>query len=192
MPAPRRTQQERRTGTQMRVLQVAGELFGEKGYANTSLEDIARTCGLTIRPVYHYFGNKKNLFAAVTEQFEQQLVDALEASLERNPGRSTRSGWQAFIAMSRDRHFRQVVLVDAPNILGRERWATSAVITKVREIFRRITPGMDSRKSELFMRMLIAALAEAALMTTEIDNSDDIMMDVGGMIEAVIRTMPGT
>ena len=36
---------------------------GEKGYADTSLEAIAADCGLTIRPIYHYFGNEKDLFS---------------------------------------------------------------------------------------------------------------------------------
>lgn len=37
----RRTQAERREATQAILLAAARELFGEKGYAETSLEDIA-------------------------------------------------------------------------------------------------------------------------------------------------------
>ena len=59
--AQRRTQAQRREETQQAVLDSASRLFGEKGYAGTSLEEIAADCGLTIRPIYHYFGNKKAL-----------------------------------------------------------------------------------------------------------------------------------
>ena len=58
---PRRTQAERRAQSRQAVLDSACRLFGEKGYADTSLEEISADCGLTIRPVYHYFGNKKSL-----------------------------------------------------------------------------------------------------------------------------------
>ena len=64
MSKPRRTQAQRRAETYQQVLDSACRLFGERGYANTSLDDVAAECGLTTRPVYHYFGNKKALFAA--------------------------------------------------------------------------------------------------------------------------------
>lgn len=188
MPVPRRTQQERRTETRQQVLLAACRLFGEKGYAHTSLEEIAEACGGTIRPIYHYFGNKKNLFAAVTELLELQLVDALEASLG-SEGRIPQAGWQAFLAMSSKREFRQVVLVDAPVILGRERWAGSAVIIKVRELFSAMQPDISAIQSELYIRMLIAALAEAALMSAETEASEKLMADVGGIIDAVLKAM---
>lgn len=189
MPAPRRTQQERRTETRQLVLDAATQLFGEKGYANTSLDEIAAACGLTIRPIYHYFGNKKSLFEAVTEKLEQALVEALDAGLHGGGAEVTQAGWQSFMDMSHDRQFRQVVLVDAPLILGRERWAGSSVTIKVREILRALRPGMAAQKSELLTRMLIAALAEAALMSTEMDNSDAMMAEMGAVIEAVLKVM---
>ncbi len=189
MNAPRRTQNERRTETRQRVLNTATRLFGEKGYADTSLEGIAEACSLTIRPIYHYFGNKKNLFAAVTEQLEQELVDALDSSLKNAGSRVSQAGWQAFLEMSGNQQFRQIVLVDAPNILGRERWASSAVIIKVREFFKVIQPSMSPQKSELFIRMLIAALAEAALMTAEIENSQKVMAEVGSVIDTILKAM---
>ena len=191
MSVLRRTQQERRTETRQKVLEAACKCFGEKGYAQTSLGDIAAECGQTIRPIYHYFGNKKNLFAAVTEHLEQQLVDALEGSLKKASEKLSQTGWEAFLDMSNSASFRQVVLIDAPVVLGRERWAASSVVVKVREIFQSIRPGMDPQKTELVTRMLIAALAEAALMTTEIENSRELMAGVGNVIEAVLRNMAG-
>ena len=58
----RRTQAQRREETQGKVLACARQLFGEKGYQGTALEDIASEAGTTIRPIYHYFGNKEALF----------------------------------------------------------------------------------------------------------------------------------
>ena len=70
MSEQRLTQSERRAKSSAAVLASACHLFGSKGYTSTSLDDIARDCGLTTRPIYHYFGNKKALFAAVNAQRE--------------------------------------------------------------------------------------------------------------------------
>jgi AcrR family transcriptional regulator len=76
------TQPQRREETSGLVLASAIKLFARKGYTATSLEDIAADTGLTIRPIYHYFGNKIQLFEAVAEAQESPLLNRL---LELNP-----------------------------------------------------------------------------------------------------------
>ena len=71
---PRRTQAQRREQSRQAVLESACKLFGQRGYADTSLEDICADCGLTIRPVYHYFGNKKSLFEAVNDHMAAETL----------------------------------------------------------------------------------------------------------------------
>lgn len=167
MVTRRRTQQERRDETRTLVLEQACLLFGEKGYGQTSLQDIAKQCGLTIRPVYHYFGNKKALFIAVTEHMEQQLVEKMEEKINNPETQTIAGGWEAFMEMANDHHFRQIVLFDAPAILGRERWATSSVVAAARQILMASLPDINERRAELVTRMLIAALAEAAMILAE-------------------------
>ena len=58
----RRTQAQRREATQANLINAARQLFGERGYGDTSLEDIAAACNVTIRPIYHYFENKLGMF----------------------------------------------------------------------------------------------------------------------------------
>ena len=74
----RKTQAQRREESSKAVLESATRLFGEHGYADTSLEQIAEDCGLTIRPIYHYFGNKKALFAAVNDAMEARILEAMD------------------------------------------------------------------------------------------------------------------
>ena len=75
----RRTQADRRAASRRALLESACRHFGARGYAETSLEDIAADCGLTIRPIYHYFGSKESLFAAVNARMEQRVADAIAA-----------------------------------------------------------------------------------------------------------------
>lgn len=165
-PPPRRTQAERRAGTQAQVLASACRIFGEKGYANTSLEEIAADCGLTIRPVYHYYGNKRELFAAVNAYMEQKIVDALTTKASTG---DFLAGWLAFLALCDDAGFRQIVLIDSPNILGRDRWINNAVMTTAASLLSR-SVAKNAQQKELIIRMALGALAEAALMIAAAEN----------------------
>jgi AcrR family transcriptional regulator len=58
------------------ILEAALECFGERGFAASRLEDIARRAGVTKGTIYLYFPNKEELFKAV---ISQSLVPRLEA-----------------------------------------------------------------------------------------------------------------
>lgn len=49
-----------------RILAVAARLFDEKGYAGTSIEDIAQALEVTKPFVYYYFKNKQEIFETLT------------------------------------------------------------------------------------------------------------------------------
>lgn len=165
-----RTQAERRAQSRQAVLDSACKLFGARGYANTSLEEIAADCGLTIRPIYHYFGNKKALFAAVNEVMEQRIVDSLEAQ-----SASMAEYWSSFLQLCEDPGFRRIVLIDSPNILGRERWNSSTVTQTALATFAG-NDGKSARKrfrANLFNRVTMGAFAEAALAVAD---AEDVAM----------------
>ena len=165
----RRTQAERREESRQAVLDSASRLFGEKGYAGTSLEEIAADCGLTIRPIYHYFGNKKALFAAVNEVMEQRIIDSMV------DGADLLENWHAYLELSEDPAFRRIVLIDSPNVLGRERWPTSPVAERVRESMG-TGKGADEAerfRSTLLNAVVMGAFAEAALTVAA---AEDIVM----------------
>lgn len=59
--APRTATQLKRTA----ILKAAVEVFGDKGYANGTLADIAARVGMTHAGVLHHFGSKENLLLEV-------------------------------------------------------------------------------------------------------------------------------
>lgn len=173
--ASRRTQAERRAQSRQAVLDSACRLFGEKGYADTSLEQIASDCGLTIRPIYHYFGNKKALFAAVNDVMEERIVASMNVGTESEAGAGVLGNWRAFLDLCDDPGFRRIVLLDSPNILGRERWTTSVVSKKASSALSRqenLAP-LQQYRAAMFNRVVMGAFTEAALMIAE---ADDIEM----------------
>lgn len=63
--------------TRQALLQSARKAFAERGYAATSLEDLARTLGLTKAAVYHHFASKRALLEALLEEGSQETQRAL-------------------------------------------------------------------------------------------------------------------
>jgi AcrR family transcriptional regulator len=55
------------TSTRERLVDAAVESFGERGYASTALNDVARRAGLTTGAVYANFPSKQALFVAAVE-----------------------------------------------------------------------------------------------------------------------------
>ncbi|MBN1123303.1 MAG: TetR/AcrR family transcriptional regulator [Anaerolineae bacterium] len=57
--------------TRQQIIQAAAELFTCKGYAGTSISDLANAVGLTKGALYHHFENKDALFLAVVEALRE-------------------------------------------------------------------------------------------------------------------------
>jgi AcrR family transcriptional regulator len=60
------------------ILQAAMSVFGERGYANGSLQDIADRVGMTHAGVLHHFGSKEQLLIALLEYRDDADVAELE------------------------------------------------------------------------------------------------------------------
>ena len=187
MGETRRTQAERRNETQAAVLDSACYLFGKKGYNKTSLEDIASHCKLTIRPIYHYFGNKKQLFAAVNEKMESRILSAFHQDKATGDKQNPLYGWHAFLDLCSSREFRQIVLIDSPNILGRERWKTSAVVIDAKKRLRGIFKDKSGYKAELLSRMMIGAFAEAGLSIAESDDPEHARQQANEIVNSILN-----
>ncbi len=64
------------------LIKVAIDLFAEKGYAGTSIRDIANTTGHSVSNVYHYFENKEALWLAILEHSARDLPDQLTKAVQ--------------------------------------------------------------------------------------------------------------
>ena len=60
------------------ILRRAAELFDRKGYANTSLGDIARAVGTKREALYYYFRNRSEILLAIIRPQSAALIAGLE------------------------------------------------------------------------------------------------------------------
>jgi AcrR family transcriptional regulator len=65
----------------MKIAGVAAELFGTKGYLETSMDDIAAAARVTKGGVYHYFGSKTEILYFICSTYVDLDLENLEQSL---------------------------------------------------------------------------------------------------------------
>ncbi len=66
------------------LLNAAAELFLQRGYANTRMQDIATSMQMSRSSLYHYFENKEQVLLALTEGDVITATDTLDALLNDN------------------------------------------------------------------------------------------------------------
>jgi AcrR family transcriptional regulator len=117
-------QAERSESTKARILVVARDLFVRRGYAAVPAEDLVREAGLTRGALYHHFGGKEGLFAALYEQVQREVTDRIDAAADgaADAWSALRIGCHTFLESCLDPVVQQVVLLDAPVVLGWEAW----------------------------------------------------------------------
>jgi AcrR family transcriptional regulator len=164
------TQTERRQATQAAILKAAKRLFGEHGFAETTIDDVASAARVAKGAVYHHFATKEALFEAVFDQVSQGLLAEVDrvARSEKDALDAMAKGTQAYFAACAKGAIGRIVLHDGPAVLGWERW---------REIDNRhfggrftvaLTRAMDDgliarQPVEPLARLLLGAVTEAAV-----------------------------
>ncbi|MBL6010414.1 MULTISPECIES: TetR/AcrR family transcriptional regulator [Bacillus subtilis group] len=61
------------------VLRKAMELFWEQGYEKTSMQDLVNHMGIHRRSIYDTFGDKRSLFLASLNHYEELIVNEMES-----------------------------------------------------------------------------------------------------------------
>lgn len=125
-PPARRTQAERTAATRTALLGAARKLFTRSGFAEVSTQAIVEAAGVTRGALYHQFADKAELFTAVYEEVEAELVAAVAARIAEEQPTGTiaamRLGARLFLELCSAPDVQQIVLVDAPTVLGWQQW----------------------------------------------------------------------
>ncbi|HEX4256273.1 MAG TPA: TetR/AcrR family transcriptional regulator [Streptosporangiaceae bacterium] len=115
---------ERGQATRAQLIEVATGLFASRGYEGTSIEAVLAESGASRGSLYHHFAGKDALFLAVLEDVGTTVTAQVTAAIQDagDPVTELRAGLLAWIRLAGDPVIRQVMLIDAPIVLGWERW----------------------------------------------------------------------
>lgn len=103
-----------------KLIAAARKAFAERGFAASSMDELTASVGLTRGALYHNFGDKKGLLAAVVAQIDGEMAQRAKADASH-----ASDDWErllaegvAYIKMALDPEVRRIVLLDGPAFLG--------------------------------------------------------------------------
>jgi AcrR family transcriptional regulator len=180
---------ERGRATREHLIEVATRLFAEHGYDGTSVESVLVEAGVSRGSLYHHFPGKDALFAGVLEALNARIFSAVMGAAEQadNAVDLLRLGTRAWMRLAADPTVQRILLVDAPVVLGWERWRRLDEDNLLGEIKLALsgvvaTGGIRAEHVDVFSHIVLAAINEMALM---IARSDDLQATLDGAEEAV-------
>jgi AcrR family transcriptional regulator len=106
--------------TRARLVASARLAFATHGYAHTSMDDFTARAGLTRGALYHHFGDKKGLLAAVVAQIDGEMDARLQHITDetRDPWAGFCERCRAYLRMAHEGEIQRIMLQDAPAVLG--------------------------------------------------------------------------
>ncbi|MFO7311140.1 MAG: TetR/AcrR family transcriptional regulator [Bacillota bacterium] len=72
--------------TKRRILEAAAEVFAEKGYYATAVDDIVRASDTSKGSFYHFFPNKQGIFLSLVDHMYSMLLRRVESAIEQERG----------------------------------------------------------------------------------------------------------
>lgn len=195
MPATRRTARtkaQQREDTTRALTATARELFATKGYGHVTLSEIVHATGLTKGALYHYFTGKDDLFRAVLEQVHSEVADRVQAA-EPDADLWTRlvSGCTAFLTATTEPRIQQIMLIDAPYVLGWGTWRALDASASMRHLVDILTWLIDegvivAQPVAPLAHLLSGAMNEAAIWLAA---SSDPARDLDDTVIALTRVL---
>jgi len=194
--AQRRTQADRSAATRRALVDAARTLFAAESFAEVGTERIVHAAGVTRGALYYQFTDKVELFAAVLEEIEVELMGRLTSLLVALPPGDARdllvAGADAWLDAATEPEVLRIVLIDGPSVLGWERWREIGLrhglglVTSV--LADAVASGaIPKQPVEPMAHALIGALDEAALYVARAADPVTARVDMGLVIERLVR-----
>ena len=186
--------QQQKAETSARLIAAARKSFFEVGYAETSMDKLCASAGVTRGALYHNFGGKDGLFEAVVREIDREMGERLLAIC----GDDTSLDMfvkvcRAYLTFALDPEIQRIVFQDAPSVLGqrlREIDAQSSIDPLTEAIAdlinRKIFPDVDPKALAV---LLNGAMIDGALWIASQANKDASFDSAANALEQMIRQL---
>jgi AcrR family transcriptional regulator len=159
-----------RAERERQMLDVAEEVFAERGYRAASMDEIAERCGVSKPMLYEYFGSKDGLLMAAIDRSRAELYEATRAAMDgaATPEEVVWRGMLAYFEFM-DAHSRSFAMLLQEPMVGPP--ATGEAIEQARRqqsgliapIIAALAPEMPGPEVEAYTEIIIGACERLAL-----------------------------
>jgi AcrR family transcriptional regulator len=182
--------------TRARLIGTARELFADRGYAGVGTEEIVRAAGVTRGALYHQFADKRDLFRAVFEQLETEVVQRIAARVLEtdDPLEALRVGVLAWLEACAEPDLQRISLLDAPAVLGFEEWRSAGERNGLGLIVAGLTRAMEAGAIErqpllALAHVVVGSLDEAALYVARATDKASARAEMTAVLERMVETL---
>ena len=182
--------------TRSQLIAVATRMFAERGYEDTSIEAVLRVAGVSRGSLYHHFASKEALFEAVAEDVETSVGAQTLAAARGSAGPvdALRAGFLAWIRLAGDPVVQRILLVDAPAVLGWDRWRAMEerhALGLIRAALQVIADEGKLRQELVgtLAHVLLASVNEVALLVARSDDKEAAMKAGGDAIDELLARL---
>jgi len=197
MESKPRSQADRTAATRKALIDAARPLFAAHGYRDVGTEAVVAAVGASRGALYHHFAHKLDLFAAVFEAVEAdalaRIAAAVTASGVTDPVELMRIGAATWLDVCSEPEIRRIVLVEAPAVLGWERWREISTRHGI-GLTRRLLSGaiaagrLPEQPVDPLAHILLGALREAAMFLSH-HRDADARREIGAALDTLIRSL---
>ena len=175
--------------TRARLIASARQAFATQGYAQTSMDDFTARAGLTRGALYHHFGDKKGLLAAVVAQLDGEMDASLQRISEQavDPWEGFCERCRVYLRMAQDPEVQRIVLQDAPAVLG----ATDQqqCVDSLRRLLDDLMQAdlVEQACSQALARLINGSLVSASLWIAQDENPSERLEEALRGLELLLR-----
>jgi AcrR family transcriptional regulator len=189
---------DRGQATREHLVAVATGLFTEHGYDGTSIEAVLRAAEVSRGALYHHFPGKDALFAAVLDTvYERVAADGAQAIRGiREPAETLRAACLAWIRITGDPVVRQVLLIDAPAVLGWQRWREvdeQRTLGSIKAVLRRVAAEgrIPVARVDFYAHVLLAGMNEIAMLVARAEDPATAAVEAEGATGELLDRLLG-
>lgn len=180
--------------TKQALVDNAVALFTERGYSGTSLDEIARRARVTKGALYHHFNGKVALFEAAFDAVEADTMARLAKIVQAGtvPWQAALAGLRAYLDVCLEPAYQQLVINEAPVVLGWQRWRTRQeqfTFGLLRSVVEAVSANGDivALPTEPLTRLLFGALNSSAVAIANSDDPEQTRAEVQLCVEHVLH-----
>jgi AcrR family transcriptional regulator len=198
-PARPRTKAAQRQATIAALVNVARELFAERGYADVGTEEIVQRAGVTRGALYHHFkGGKEELFRAVLVQISAEVLQRVLAAAGStdDPWEELALGAEAFLDACLSPEVQRIMLIDGPSVLGWDVWRAIDTDHGLGMLEGAVHSAMDAGRllpgsSAAVAHVLTGALDEAAMVVARAEDPAAARHEMGLTVRRLLEGLRG-
>ncbi len=169
-------------------MEAARELFGSRGFVETSLDEIVANAGVTKGALYHHFSGKEDLFAAVYEQVQREVSDRVVVEFLRpDPWEALHVGCELWIDAHLDPVVQRIAMRDARSVLGwqvvrdvESRYGAVPLRGALRRTVRQ--KAIEPLPLRPLALLVMGALTEACFYVADADDTETARAEVSSMV----------